>query len=60
MVGRYVRSPKNALVAGLYDRLGFAPLDGDDKERRWSLAVGDRLDGWKTHVRVETQEKGKA
>ncbi len=60
VVGRYVTSPKNALVAGLYDRLGFAPLDGDDKERRWSLAVGDRLDGWKTHVRVETQEKGKA
>ncbi|MEQ8816185.1 MAG: HAD-IIIC family phosphatase [Thalassobaculum sp.] len=51
IVGRYVKSPKNALVAGLYDRLGFVPLDGDDDERRWSFEVADRPDGWKTHVR---------
>ncbi|MEQ9335549.1 HAD-IIIC family phosphatase [Thalassobaculum sp.] len=59
VVGRYVKSPKNALVAGLYDRLGFAPLDGGDDERRWSLEVADRPDGWKTHVRTadETRQK---
>jgi predicted enzyme involved in methoxymalonyl-ACP biosynthesis len=60
VVGRYVKSPKNALVAGLYDRLGFVPLGGGGDERHWSLAVADRPDGWKTHVRSETQEKGKA
>lgn len=62
VVGRYVPSPKNALVAGLYDRLGFAPVSADGDEKRWSLAVAERPDGWVTHVRrVEAiREKGVA
>jgi len=62
VVGRYVKSPKNALVAGLYDRLGFTPLDAEGDERRWSVAVAERPEGWPTHVRVaeELREKVEA
>jgi FkbH-like protein len=53
LVGRYVPSAKNAMVAGLYDRLGFAPDPYSDagQGRTWSLALADRPDGWITHVR---------
>ena len=38
LVGQYLPSPKNALVAELYPRLGFDPLPG--QEGLWSLELG--------------------
>jgi FkbH-like protein len=37
--GRYVRTPKNALVSDLYPRLGFVHVGGDDHESSWELAI---------------------
>jgi len=40
MVGLYIPTPKNPLVAGLYDRLGFTRGDeGADKSVRYELTV---------------------
>ncbi len=39
VVGNYVEGPKNALVSGLYQRLGFSALDGDGDTSRWTLDV---------------------
>ena len=47
--GRYVASPKNALVSGLYERLGF--------ERRaeglWNLQVAGPLPRWDTPIKQD-------
>jgi FkbH-like protein len=53
LVGRYVRSPRNGLVAGLYERLGFAFLGGSDGETRWSLEICRGEPPWKSWVRRE-------
>jgi FkbH-like protein len=45
VVGRYVPSPKNALVSGLYARLGFEP-DGD----AWRVPVEGPMPRWETRV----------
>jgi FkbH-like protein len=37
--GTYVPTPKNALVADLYERLGFAPLGEVDGHLRWELDI---------------------
>lgn len=39
VVGSYVKGPKNALVSGLYQRLGFSPLDSDGDTSRWTHDV---------------------
>jgi FkbH-like protein len=38
--GRYVGGPRNALVADLYTRLGFAPVDGDGSLWEYDLGRG--------------------
>ncbi len=45
VVGRYVASPKNALVANLYSRLGFGKLDDD-----WVLGVRGPEPRWQTPI----------
>jgi FkbH-like protein len=37
--GRYVPTPKNALVSDLYLRLGFVQAGGDDHESHWELTI---------------------
>jgi predicted enzyme involved in methoxymalonyl-ACP biosynthesis len=37
IAGHYVRSARNGLVAGLYERLGFTLDSDNDGETRWSL-----------------------
>ncbi|SNQ51613.1 Subfamily IIIC HAD-superfamily phosphatase [Frankia canadensis] len=46
VIGEYWPSPKNALVAGLYERLGYQRLDGPDDPSapdvtRWARAVDE-------------------
>ncbi|MBS0541818.1 MAG: methoxymalonyl-ACP biosynthesis protein FkbH, partial [Proteobacteria bacterium] len=47
LVGRYVRSGKNGLVADLYERLGFTA--GNDGE--WTFALDPARPGWTSWVR---------
>lgn len=52
IVGRYVRSPRNGLVAGLYERLGFA-LDGETAgETCWSFAIAPGEPPWTSWVQA--------
>jgi FkbH-like protein len=49
--GRYVRSPKNNLVAGLYARLGFVPAMECTTATDWIYEIADARPAWKTWVR---------
>jgi FkbH-like protein len=40
VIGRYLPTAKNKLVAGLYQRLGFEKIADCDGETTWRLAVG--------------------
>lgn len=40
--GLYVATPKNQLVQGLYERLGFVRVDGDHTATRWVYELGSR------------------
>lgn len=39
LVGKYIPTKKNRLVAGLYERLGFAPLGSDSGSTLWGLDI---------------------
>ena len=52
IVGRYVPSPKNTLVAGLYPRLGFQ----QDADGMWRLHMGGEVPRWETHIVHSTNE----
>lgn len=39
LVGEYVASRRNAMVADFYARRGFAPLDGDGRRWAWDFAA---------------------
>ncbi|MDR3537993.1 MAG: HAD-IIIC family phosphatase [Acetobacteraceae bacterium] len=54
LAGRYVRSAKNALVAGLYDRLDFACADETATVTHWTIDTA-RPD-WKTWVSTAQEE----
>lgn len=42
IVGTYIRTPKNNMVANLYDEFGFVSLDGGtDNTTNWRLALKD-------------------
>lgn len=41
LVGEYISTPRNAMVAGHYPKLGFAPLDGEADPQRWKLDLAD-------------------
>jgi FkbH-like protein len=43
IAGRFVPGSKNALVAGLYERLGFQPDGCDGPVTRWRLDLDDRV-----------------
>lgn len=49
VLGRYVASPKNALVSGLYARLGFER----DTESLWKLPVAGPVPRWDTPIADE-------
>lgn len=48
IVGRYVPSAKNALVAGLYQRLGFQHMGGEI----WQLLINESFPGWQTQIKT--------
>ncbi len=50
LAGRYVRSPKNGLVANLFSRLGFTCTGESATETRWRFDVEGGRAGWKTWV----------
>jgi FkbH-like protein len=52
IVGCYVRSAKNNLVAGLYQRLGFDPAEATATTTTWTYDPKRAGDGWKTWVRT--------
>ena len=42
LLGRYLPTPKNAMVADHYDKLGFSLVErGDDGSSLWRLAVAE-------------------
>ena len=53
LIGHYVRSAKNGLVAGLYSRLGFELTSEDAAETTWTFYIDRAQSGWKTWVRLE-------
>lgn len=50
VVGRYVPGPRNRLVAGLYERLGFRGIGELNGGTGWSLAVDRETPALKTHI----------
>jgi FkbH-like protein len=57
LVGRYVPSSKNQLVAGLYPRLGFAARDEAMGVTTWQLELADHGPDHKLFIqRVDAQE----
>lgn len=60
LVGRYVRSPRNGLVAGLYERLGFTLAAESATGSTWTLEVSDDHPGWRTSVRRDDGSEGQA
>jgi FkbH-like protein len=56
IVGRYVRSPRNGLVAQLYERLGFSCADDGGGETLWSFAIAPGGLPWISRVRREAPE----
>jgi len=51
IVGRYVRSPRNGLVAGLYERLGFSRTGDSGGETLWNFTIGPGRLPWTSRVR---------
>ena len=41
LVGKYIPSPKNEMVADHYSKLGFSPSETDDGFSLWRLALDD-------------------
>lgn len=52
LVGRYVATAKNRLVAGLYERLGFTQAEETTTTTTWTLDLDPTACGWKTWVRA--------
>jgi FkbH-like protein len=57
IVGRYLRSPRNGMVAGLYDRLGFALETESPGETRWTFEIGPGAAPWRSWVRSPAGEE---
>jgi FkbH-like protein len=58
ITGRYIRSARNGMVAGLYERLGFACAERTATIAIWTLAVDRTRSGWKTWVRHASSDDG--
>ncbi len=52
IVGRYVRSPRNGLVAGLYDRLGFMLEAEKPGETVWAHPIAPGETPWTSWVKA--------
>src|SRR5262249_27013023 len=52
ITGRYIATPKNGLVAGLYPRLGFEALPDDAKVGQRFAIRTDRQLEWKTFIQA--------
>jgi predicted enzyme involved in methoxymalonyl-ACP biosynthesis len=55
IIGIYVPTPKNKLVADLYPRLGFLPIGPDNGSLRWELEVEKSPDKYMTFIESGTQ-----
>ena len=42
IMGEYIPTAKNGIVANLYDKLGFTLKDSNEKRTRWALDLGQR------------------
>ena len=60
VVGRYVRSAKNGLVEGLYERLGFTCVNRSDDVTEWAFELGADVPAWTTWVRPMPTREGLA
>ncbi len=58
LVGRYVRSAKNGLVEGLYERLGFARSAGGEAESEWTFDLDAARPGWTSSVQAVENNEG--
>ena len=58
LVGRYVQSPKNGLVADLYERLGFARSAGSEAGSEWTFDLDAARSGWTSWVRDAANTEG--
>lgn len=58
LTGRYVRSPKNGLVEGLYERLGFSCEAKDGAGSEWTLDVDAGRPGWTSWVQGAVSNEG--
>jgi len=60
VLGRYVRSSKNGLVEGLYERLGFTCVNRSDDVTEWAFELGADVPAWTTWVRSMPTREGLA
>jgi FkbH-like protein len=60
VVGRYVRSAKNGLVEGLYERLGFTCASRSDEVTEWTFELGADVPAWTTWVQPLPTREGMA
>lgn len=51
LVGYYVRSAKNGMVADHYERLGFACSHADESQSTWKLDISSRYETRNRHIR---------
>jgi FkbH-like protein len=60
VLGRYVRSTKNGLVEGLYDRLGFTCVSRSDEVTEWAFDIRADVPAWTTWVQPMPTREGMA
>jgi FkbH-like protein len=60
VLGRYVRSAKNGLVEGLYERLGFTCVNRSDETTEWAFELGSDVPAWTTWVQPMPTREGLA
>lgn len=58
LVGRYVRTAKNGLVADLYERLGFACSAKDEAASEWTFDLSAARPSWTSWVRAAPNNEG--
>jgi FkbH-like protein len=58
LAGRYVRSAKNKLVSGLYQRLGFEYAEETAMTTNWIFVLQGASPGWKTWVKRAAMPEG--
>jgi FkbH-like protein len=60
VLGRYVRSAKNGLVEGLYERLGFTCVSRSDDGAEWEVELSANVPAWTTWVQPMPTREGMA